>query len=297
MSVNVREADLEDILPCASIALLGKRRSGKTTWAKRILESLNKQMDRFVVLCGNKDNISEWTRVIHPLYVVQKNLLYLKNLKDYQEDKVAKYSDNKLEIPKKYRITVILDDCGSDRTFMHSAIMKDLLSNGRHYGITLLILCQYLNQMHAENRDQLDYLGMLHTSNRKNIKKVHDEYVNMCEYRTFQFVLNACTLKRGLCWINNVGNQSNIENTVFFKKLPWPYDFEKVGSHHIRAYGTKHHAEQKKNPKPSFRYKIENTNTQGYDRNSSDSEDTNTFVDKKGSFIVKKISSTKPKME
>lgn len=320
MSVDINEADFEDIETCASIALLGKRRAGKTTWAKRLIESLNAQMDRFVVLCGNKDNASEWKRVIHPLYVMPKNLAYLKSLRNYQDEKVAKFSENQLPIPRKYRVTVIIDDCGSDRNFMHSDIMKDLLSNGRHYGITLMILCQYLNQMHSENRDQIDYLGVLYTSNKRNIKKVHEEYVNMCDIRTFSFVLNACTSKKGMCWINNTKNPSSIEQCVFFKRMTWPYEFKRVGSQHIRKYGNTHFLDVTDKSTSSLSL----SNTKQYNNPFSvgggsidtDSDDStkndfnlntndipphilsnkSTFQDKKGAFVVKKVPS-KQKVE
>lgn len=243
--VNIKEADFSSIENCASIALLGKRRTGKTTWCKYILQNLNNHIGRFVALCGNKDNASEWKRVIQPLFVMAKSLEHLKKLRDYQDTKVSMFSEQQLPVPKKYRICIILDDCGSDRTFMHSNIIKDILSNGRHYGMTVIILCQYLNQMHSENRDQIDYLGMLHTSNVKNIRKVHDEYVNVCDLRTFKFVLNACSSKRGMCWIDNTRNPTTIEDCVFFKRIPWPYEFKKVGTPHIRQYGHQHHMKNK----------------------------------------------------
>jgi len=243
-TVNIQEACLDSLEPCASIALLGKRRTGKTTWAKYILHCLNDQIDRFVALCGNKDNASEWKRMIQPLYVMNKDLLYLKRLRDYQDARVAEYSDNQLPIPRKYRICIILDDCGSDRAFMHSPIMKDILSNGRHYGMTVLILCQYLNQMHSENRDQIDYLGMLYTSNQKNIRKVHEEYVNICDLRAFNYVLNACTTEKGICWIDNTKSPSKIEECCYFKRSPWPMEFGKVGKECVRKYGNGHYLDK-----------------------------------------------------
>ena len=66
---------------------------------------------------------------------------HLKRIRDYQDMTLSNIEKVDI-IPRKYRICIILDDCGSDRTFMHSNIMKDILSNGRHYGMTIMILCQ-----------------------------------------------------------------------------------------------------------------------------------------------------------
>jgi hypothetical protein len=218
-SIDILEAEFSSIKPNASIVLLGKRRTGKTTWAKVILQTLDKSIHRFVAFCGNKDNECEWKRILPPLFVMRKNIESLTKLRDYQDRKVSEFTSNDLEVPVKYRVCVILDDCGSDRKFMHSNIIKDILSNGRHYGMTLVILCQYLNQLHPENRDQLDYLGILYTSNHKNIKKIHEEYVNMTDIRTFKFVVNACTVDRGCCWVDNTTTPSTIDECVFYKRI------------------------------------------------------------------------------
>lgn len=303
-SVDLQEADLSNLEPCASIALLGKRRTGKTTWAKYILESLSQQIDRFVALCGNKDNSAEWKRIISPLYVVPKNLSYLKKLRDYQDMKVAKYTEMQQPVPRKYRVALVLDDCGSDRSFMHSPIMKDILSNGRHYGMTILILCQYLNQMHAENRDQIDYLGMLYTSNQRNIRKVHEEYVNICDFRTYKYILNACTSHKGLCWIDNTRTPSTVDECVFFKRLKLPRVFPTIGGFYVRQYADHHYMERPdvspsdanvEKEKPSYSGK--RTAVDGVDTDSSDDEkilqqdilaDKCVFTDKMGSFVVRK---------
>lgn len=254
-SVTLHEACFSSIEDNASIAILGKRRSGKTTWAKYILQSINLNIDRFVALCGNKDNQSEWTSIIHPLFVMPKNIEFLKRLRDYQDLKVSQYSCKNLEIPKKYKICIIFDDCGSDKSFMHSKIMKDLLANGRHYGMTLIILCQYLNQMHCENRDQIDYLGILHTSNLKNIKKIHEEYVNICDLRTFKYIINASTVNRGLCWVDNTKHATTVSLCVFFKHIPPRCVFYPIGSQNIRSYGKKHCSSDNENEKKNIQFR------------------------------------------
>jgi hypothetical protein len=306
-TVNIKEADYSTLEHSASIVILGKRRTGKTTWCKYILQYLNKDIDRFVALCGNKDNVAEWKRIIQPLYVMPKNLAYLKKLRDYQDTKVAPFSENQQPIPRKYRICIIFDDCGSDRTFMRDPIINDLLSNGRHYGMTLVFLCQYLNQLHLENRNQIDYLGMLYTSNQKNIKKVHEEFANVAELRTFRFVLNACTTNRGMCWIDNTTNPTTIEEFIYYKKMIWPYTFETIGNNNIRDYGKNHYhsLDQQKNSLKKTKTHA-NTTFDDIDTNSDDdSDDKNNhsllqnlpphilstksvYTDKKGSIIIRK---------
>lgn len=310
-TVNVCEANFSVIETCAAIALLGKRRSGKTSWAQLIIEKIGAKCNRFVVLCGTKDNMGEWKRIISPLYIMMKNIEYLMELKKYQEDRCAKFSARNLPIPKKYLVTIILDDCGFDRAFMHSKVMKDLLSNGRHYGMYIIILCQYLNQMHAENRDQLDYIGVLYTSNARNIKKVHEEYVNVCELRTFKYLLKALTSKKGLCWIDNTQNPTNISECVFYSSMPWPRHVTPVGNSDVRKFGDRHYiaiSERKDSSKRSskeLKHSGEcsiNVDTDGeevddYEDLSNIISDRVVFNDHRGSFIVKKSPLPKEKTE
>ena len=100
--------------------------------------------------------------------------------------------------------------------------------------------------MHCVNRDQLDYLGMLFTSNIRNIKKVYEEYVNMCDKRTFTYILRSLTIDRGMCWIDNTKNPSHVTECVFYKTITLPINWKPIGSERTRSYSEKHYTEKKK---------------------------------------------------
>ena len=298
---EIYRAEFTQIAPCAAICILGKRRTGKTFWTQYLTQSLNISIDRFMVQCGNKDNAAEWKHIVHPAYVMLKNLARLQVVMDYQDRKVSYYTENKLPIPRKYRLCIIIDDCGSDKSYMHSAIMRDLLANGRHYGITVVILCQYLNQMHSENRDNLDYLGMLYTANQRNIKKVYDEYANITDFRIFKCLLKASTKDKGMLWIDNTKNSGDIADSLFFEKIPINFEFQSIGSTRVRTYGTSHFFDPSTN-------KLQNSKRlRGSESDISDEDDTMddyfedpcilknasqlmsnkfTFTDKRGSVVV-----------
>lgn len=218
--VDLDEVDFSNLAEYCTIALLGKRRSGKTTWAKWLVQFIDPNCERFCTLCGNKDNIAEWRDIIPALFVHAKGLALLTKLRDYQDKKCSEYSNNRLPIPIKHRLTLILDDCGSDKKFMYSDILKDILSNGRHYGMYVIILIQYLNQMHPVNRDQMDYIGVLHTTNAKNTEKLYNEYCSACDRPTFSAVLKALTANRGLCWIDNTVSSEKLCDCIFYKDRP-----------------------------------------------------------------------------
>lgn len=271
------DANFNLIEACATIILLGKRRRGKTTWAKLITQYLSKTIDRFVSISGNKDNQAEWGKVIAPLYtwLLKTDMSALKNLIKYQDTKVSPYTNQDLPVPRKYKLGLIIDDCGSNTSFMNSSLMQDIMANGRHYGITVIIPLQYFYQLLPKNREQIDYVGMLHTRNVKNIKKVYDEMINMMTLAHFKHVLEACTASRGLCWIDNTGTPDKFEDFIYYRRFPyWPYKFETVGSGHVREFHQKHYLTPtiKNHPrahgnKPSM-FPVEDADTESSDDDS-----------------------------
>ena len=246
--VDINEANFHQIAEFSTVALLGKRRSGKTTWATSLIQFLVGKCDKFVVHCGNKDNMTEWRKVVPPAYVHTKNLEHLRKVRNHQDTVCSVYSNKQQTIPVLDRLTLILDDCGSDTKFMHSDVMKDLLSNGRHYGLYIIILVQYLNQMHAVNRDQLDYIGVLHTTNSRNIDKLFNEYCNVCDKLVFAAILKALTCNRGLCWIDNTISSAHINECIFYKELEQMPPCNPVGGDLFRQYSTeRYHSENIQN--------------------------------------------------
>lgn len=223
-SLSLYKANFNDIKECASIALLGKRRTGKTTWAKCVMQFLKGRADRFMAICGNKDCEGEWQKVIPDCFVVNKDIDFLSQIVAYQNARADEHKHDPNGIPTDQRLVLIIDDCGSDNKFMYSPVIKDILSNGRHYGIYCVFLLQYLTQLHPQNRCQMDYVGVLATNNHNNIKKVHSEYGGNCSFQVFQRILAAATAAYGMCWIDNtlhvnyVPNSLNVSN-MFYMKL------------------------------------------------------------------------------
>jgi hypothetical protein len=241
VTVHLKKAKFGQLADTPSILLLGKRRTGKTTWARRIVPDLRNQADRFMVMGGTLDSCSEWKQLVHPLYVHTKSIDRLQQVRDYQDLRVKKYRDSNEPIPRHYKLVIVIDDCGSDRTFMTSKILKDLLSNARHYGITLMLCLQYLYQAPPQCRDNFDYIGVLFARNVKAKEKLWSEYASQVEFRVFKFILSAATADRGLLWIDNTKASDKVSDTLFVSRMNPPFHFAEVGSDQVREYGDDHY--------------------------------------------------------
>ena len=260
--VTLKEHSLDKLASCISALILGKRRTGKSTLASHIVSKLSQAgIKRFAVFCGNRENIIEWQRVVHPLFVHGKDIDALERIVRWQEDHVGadreafeerekvKQQDNpkyvcaEYSVPLHLQVCVVIDDMGNDRAVMHSKLFKDIQSNGRHYGMSVLFLLQYITQLHPENRDQADYIAMLQTTNTKSVDKVFAEYVTStcCSRQRFAHLLAACTSKRGKCMFIDNNGSMQLESRIFFAKIPHPVPRILVGSKKFIKYGKDHY--------------------------------------------------------
>lgn len=292
--VKLHPADFSRLEKNATIALIGKRRSGKTTWAKTLVNHIynNGLCNRFVVISGGKDNMAEWKRIVPGMFVHSKHdaSAVIKKLVAYQDKKSAYFTSKNMDTPVPYRVTIVIDDCGSDRKFMNSAVIKDLMSNGRHYNVSVVLIVQYINQIPMENRDQMDYIGMLYTANTKGIKKIHDEYVNMCSLKTFERLLSVTTQNRGLCWIDNTKNPTHVNEVVYFTRSDYELSEKPICDDYVRSFARDHFITQAEDKKATI-YREPTIDADTDDDNftyvpSEILNDKMVFKDKEGGLVV-----------
>lgn len=274
-NISLRENQLRDLASCATMGIFGKRRTGKSTLAALLVKILSELgVGRFVVFSGNKDNQQEWARVVHPMYVHGKDLDKLEKIIGYQDDRVGRFRETfeadererarqmgseyvprEFTVPKHLRLCVFIDDTGNDRTFMHCKMIKDLCANGRHYGMDVVFILQYLNQMAPENRDQLDYVFLMQTTNSKSIDKVFSEYVTKtcCPTHIFNYLLAASTSRKGRCMlIDNARGSMMLQERLFFVKIPFPIARGPFGNKEYVTYAKKHYLSQRRQERAMY---------------------------------------------
>lgn len=266
-NVSLHEHTLEKLPVCFTGVICGKRRSGKSTLGSHVMDKIYRAgVKRFVVFCGNRENMIEWQRKVPPLYVHELDLEAMERMKIWQDDRVGadrdlfeteedrRYSEDpsyhrkEYVVPMKLRLCVFVDDAGSRKDIMHSKLFKDICTNGRHYGMYLVILIQYLFQMASENRDQIDLVWMMQTVNSKSIDKIYTEYVtSCCDRKEFSYLLAACTNRRGKAmYIDNSGGSLQKDDKLFFVKIPFPVNRTQVGGRQYIRYSREHYLSSKR---------------------------------------------------
>ena len=245
--------------PNPTILLVAKRNSGKSFTGVSIAEKFT-HVERWSAFCGNKQTESYWSKKFGSSCSVKgieaKGLAYLKKLISYQQEKIEEYELLNKPLPKKYELGIILDDVTADKKFSHSQELKDLLSNGRHYHITLIICCQYLKQLPPEVRTNFDYIFMLH--NGKNVRKLlHTEYLSEPDYDVFTQIFEAVVYQKdsngkkmynSLVYDNAGTNNVGLENIfkIYYSENAEYISNAKIGSDAWREYNRVRYVDEKK---------------------------------------------------
>lgn len=222
---------------------VGRRGRGKTTFARyTAMYDRNRDTGMFVVMVGSNKVRASWSDIVPRLFIVDISLSYLERMFREQDARIAAYDDMGRTLPKKYHITLILDDVGSTGTFMRSKIMRHLASKGRQAYFTVYLLLQKLLQAPTDVRSQADCVFALATSSKKNITALHSEFCSGVPLREFRAVMSSATENfRSLVIMNGAGSD-DISKVCYCASIsPYPPKWYKVGSDEQWAYSKSHY--------------------------------------------------------
>jgi len=120
------------------------------------------------------------------------------------------------------RSFIIMDDCLSSKgTWMKNPIIKDLLQNGRHYGITYIFTSQSPLGLTPELRNNFDYVFLLADNFHNNIKKLYDHYAGMFPHFTlFKQAFSKLTENYSALVITNRSKSQKINEIICWYKAP-----------------------------------------------------------------------------
>jgi len=207
---SLKYFDVKDVPADVTIGICAKRRGGKSTLIKQLIHDLNPR--RIVALIGSEAANTFYNEFIPELFIhTTWDTPFLKRLLAYQR---KNYNGDPNKI-----ITLVIDDWTFDKAVMKSAIMIELMKNGRHLGFKIIIAFQYLKDLTRECRSQLDLLFVLRENNRPNQKNLYEEFFSVFpNFGTFTTVMNKATADYGVLVANNTATGTTIQETISYYK-------------------------------------------------------------------------------
>jgi len=119
-----------------------------------------------------------------------------------------------------YRIALFLDDCVYDKKILKTKTFRELMMNGRHRKITLILAAQYCMDLPPSCRSNIDIVVMARDNIKSNQKKLYEQFAGFFETQAdFNACFAATTTNYEVLVIDNKSTQSNdlTDNVKWYK--------------------------------------------------------------------------------
>jgi energy-coupling factor transporter ATP-binding protein EcfA2 len=208
-SLNIRKFDPSTMKKDATVLLLGKRGTGKSTLLNDIMYHMHEAFN-FGIAMSPTEESSQMLSELLPRSCVYN---------DFAEDAVGrmlKYQKKNVKRnPRK--MFIIMDDCAYDSRTLKGKNIREVFMNGRHRKIFIINAVQYMMDVPSFLRGQVDYVFAMRDNIIDQREKLWKFFFGMfSDYKDFSAVMDNCTQDRGCIVINNTVNSTNPEDCVFW---------------------------------------------------------------------------------
>ena len=195
MEVEVKPWDPSSMPIDATILLIGKRNTGKTTLTRDLMFHMKEKLDLVVGM-----NPTEMAN--HNLeFFIPKALIY-HCFSDEKLSHILEWQKRCVANNKAMRLGFIMDDCMSETTIgqggkkkkvMGSTDINKVFKLGRHLKLFYINAMQYIKDAPPDIRGNVDLLFVFNTTSGTEREKLWKEYFAMFKtYKDFSLVFDAC---------------------------------------------------------------------------------------------------------
>jgi len=204
----LKRFDMNTIEPNATILLIGKRGSGKSTLIKDIMFNLRTKINYGIVMSRSEEANQHFASFI------PRSSIYT----DYSDGPIGRLMQyQKKNIKKGRHMFMILDDCMFDNKILKGTTIRELYLNGRHYQTLIINATQYIMDIPPAIRNNTDYVFLFKDNIHTNREKVWKHFFGIfSEYSDFNEVLDKATENFGCVVLNTRIQSCNPSDCVFF---------------------------------------------------------------------------------
>lgn len=185
-SFRIRKFDPATISMNRIFFVIGKRNSGKTTVIRDLLYRMPRP-DFVIAMAPTEDTLNMYRQFLPESCIFDHfNQAALDRAVSVQRE---------LVVQKKTRnMLILLDDCLYQKGVLRSTTMRSIFFNGRHDNIGLICAAQYLMDIDASLRTNVDYLFVMRENVLINRQKLYKYFFGQFKkFEDFDSVMQTCT--------------------------------------------------------------------------------------------------------
>ena len=188
------------------ICFLGKTMSGKTKLCEYVIKKEKHLYDKIFAV-----SITESVNRFYSKFLPE-NCVYDNFSEKWLNSLIKSATNYKEKNPNKPKyILLILDDAGSEPDFISSVAFKQLMTRGRHIGISVIICQQYLMQCKPIIRNNMSFLCCGQMNNQSQQLLCDEFLAGNIDRKQFLEIYRNATKDYGFLIINN-NSAKNSEN-------------------------------------------------------------------------------------
>ena len=218
--VEIREFDPATIAEDATILIVGKRHTGKTTLTRDIMYQVKDRLD--CVLGMNPTEMGN-----HNLEFFMPKTMIFHEFSDEKLRHILEWQKRATANNKAMRVGLVMDDCMAEtsgtgpkkKKVMGSQDIIKVFKLGRHLKLFYVNCMQYIKDAPPEIRGNVDLLFAFGTTSGNEREKLWKEYFAMfTSYKSFCKVFEACTQQYECIVLDTRKAAKSPTDSVFYYK-------------------------------------------------------------------------------
>lgn len=220
MELEIREFDPSTIAPDATILIVGKRHTGKTTLTRDLMWHMKDRLDLVVGM-----NPTEMAN--HNLEFFTPKAFLFHEFNDEKLHHILEWQRRSVANNKAMKVGFIMDDCMAETTgsgakkkkVMSSGDIIKVFKLGRHLKMFYINAMQYIKDAPPEIRGNVDLLFSFNSTSGHEREKLWKEYFAMFRnYRDFCRVFDECAQGYECIVLDTRKAATNPSECIFYYK-------------------------------------------------------------------------------
>lgn len=116
---------------------------------------------------------------------------------------------------------IVLDDLAFDKAIFNSRQMREMMFNGRHYGIMLIITAQFLGDLPTYFRSNIDYVVAYRTPGIQDRERLWKNFFGVIpSFPMFCGIMDKCTENYEALILDNTVQSNTLTDCIYWYKAP-----------------------------------------------------------------------------